>query len=445
MRIKEHTNNSSSSSVCSTSPGSHNNIIELTPAIPEILLKQNSRMTKRDISILLGNLLDHFDSALYGFLAPILAPIFFPQHDLIVQLILAYSFMATSIVTRPLGAFLFGNIAKKYGPLISMSYSLTGVAIFGIAIGFIPSHAQIGYWSAGLLLIIRFIKGTFAAGENAIVKLYILENKDHKSAFKASYIYQGSSMIGAILASAISALILWLGKPELWRYCFMGSGLVYFVAYGMRYSGTSKDEKLLFQGYEFSTFKSFWKHRISMLSVAFTTGLSHMTYAIPCIVMNSLMPLVADVTLEEMMKLNTILLVLDMLMIFTIGPFLARFDYLQIIRKSAMAMILSIPILIIFLPASGLMYISFVRIWIVFLGVIFMCQQNLYYKKLFENTKEQYVLVGMANALGAGVIGKTIPAVSMWLWYMTESMWSIAGYVGIGGICVYLLTSLSRK
>lgn len=225
----------------------------------------------------------------------------------------------------------------------------------------------------------------------------------------------------------------------------MGSGLVCFVAYGMRYISTTQNEKLLFQSYEFSSIQSFWKHRISMLSVAFTTGLSHITYAIPCIVMNSLMPLIADVTLAEMMELNTILLILDMLMIFVIGPFLARFDYLHIIRKSTLAMIISIPILIIFLPDSGLWYISFVRIWIVFLGVIFMCPQNLYYKKLFENTKEQYVLVGMANALGAGIIGKTVPAISMWLWYMTESIWSIAGYVSIVAICVYLLISLARK
>ena len=401
--------------------------------------------SKRDISILLGNLLDHFDSALYGFLAPILAPIFFPDHDPIVQLILVYSFMATSIITRPLGAFIFGNIAKKYGPLVSMSYSLTGVAIFGIAIGFIPSHAQIGFWSAGLLLIIRFIKGTFAAGENAIVKLYILENKDDESAFKASYIYQGSSMIGAILASAISALILWANRPELWRYCFIGSGFVCFIAYGIRYYDTNKAEKLLFQSYKITMFKSFWKHKVAMLSVAFTTGLSHMTYAIPCIVMNSLMPLIANVTLEEMMELNTILLILDMLMIFAIGPILVRFDYLKIIHKSTIAIILSVPLLMIFLPGSSIWYISFVRIWIVFLGVIFMCPQNLYYKKLFENTKEQYMLVGMANALGAGIIGRTVPALSMWLWYMSESIWVIAGYVVVIGICVYLLMFLLRK
>jgi MFS family permease len=396
-------------------------------------------MTNRDFSILLSNLLDHFDSALYGFLAPILGPIFFPGYDPIVQIIFAYSVMATSIITRPLGALIFGNIARQYGPLVSMSYSITGVAIFGIAIGFIPSHEQIGFWSAGLLLIIRFIKGIFAAGEHAVVKLYILENKDYKSAFKVSYIYQGSSMLGTILASGVSALILWMERPDLWRFCFMGSGLGCFIAYGIRYFDTTQAEKKLFQSYEISMFKSLWKYKISILSVAFTTALSHMTYAIPCIVMNSLMPLIADITFIEMIELNTILLIFDMIMIFTIGPFLARFNYLDVIRKSTIAIILSIPLLMIFLPGSNLWYISFVRIWIVFLGVIFMCPQNLYYKKLFENTNEQYVLVGISNALGAGVIGKTMPVVSMWLWYMTESVWSIAGYIGLIGVSVYLL------
>lgn len=395
--------------------------------------------SQRDLSILIGNLLDHFDSALYGFLAPILAPLFFPNHDVIIQLILVYSFMATSVVTRPFGAFIFGMIARKFGPLIAMSYSLTGVAIGAVLIGIIPTYEIMGHWAAILLLTIRFIKGIFAAGENAIVKLYILENKDDAAAFKASYIYQGSSMIGAILASAISALILWMDKPDLWRYCFIAGGIVGFIAYALRLFDDSKRDKLLFQSYEISTLKIFWKHRVRMLSVALTTGLSHITYAIPCVVMNSLMPLISDVTLVEMMELNTLLLIFDMLMIFVAGPILSRFNYLRIIIISTILMMCTIPLLMLFLPGSSIWYISLVRIWIVFLGVIFMCPQNLYYKKLFENSKEQYLLVGMANALGAGIIGRTVPMVSMTLWYMTQSMWSIAVYVGVVAVIVVWL------
>ncbi len=32
------------------------------------------RLTKKDMSILLGNVLDHFDIALFGFFAPLLGP-----------------------------------------------------------------------------------------------------------------------------------------------------------------------------------------------------------------------------------------------------------------------------------------------------------------------------------------------------------------------------------
>ena len=65
-------------------------------------------LTKKDLSILLGNALDNFDTSIYSFLAPLLAPRFFPHADPIVQLILAYSVLMISLIARPLGAFVFG-------------------------------------------------------------------------------------------------------------------------------------------------------------------------------------------------------------------------------------------------------------------------------------------------------------------------------------------------
>ena len=82
-----------------------------------------SYLSRRDWSLLVGNALDHFDSALYGLLAPILAPLFFPHHDPVVQLILAYSVLGTSLITRPLGAFIFGVWAHKSNPMRVLSFS----------------------------------------------------------------------------------------------------------------------------------------------------------------------------------------------------------------------------------------------------------------------------------------------------------------------------------
>lgn len=102
-------------------------------------------LNRRDVSILIGNLLDHFDAGLYGFLAPVLAPLFFPNHDYVVQLILAYSVLATSLVTRPIGSIIFSILARRSGPVYSLSYSLLGAAISTAFMGLIPIYDSIGW------------------------------------------------------------------------------------------------------------------------------------------------------------------------------------------------------------------------------------------------------------------------------------------------------------
>ncbi len=397
---------------------------------------------RRDFSILLGNLLDHFDSALYGFLAPIMAPVFFPNHDKINQLILAYSLFATSIFTRPIGAFIFGLFAKNHGAIKAMSYSLLGVATGSILVGIIPGHDIIGWKAALLLIIVRFIKGIFGAGENAIVKLYIIEDKNYRNSFKASYIYQASSIIGIILASSISTLVLISKYEYLWRFCFILGGSVGFVALILRkYSDFKPSINTALKTESINL----WKAKYKLLSIALSTGLSHITYSIPCIVMNSLVPFITDISFETMMELNIFLLVFDMVLIFFVGPIMKNFDHIKIMIYSCAAIILTVPILIFFLPNSGILYVTFVRIWIITLGVIFMCPQNLFYKKLFDGQKDQYLVTGMANAVGAGTIGKLTPAFTLWLWHINQNLIYIGIFIAVIAILTAYTILLATK
>ena len=57
-------------------------------------------LSKRDYSILIANMVDHFDTSLYSFLAPVFARLFFPNDDPMISLILAYSVLASTIITR---------------------------------------------------------------------------------------------------------------------------------------------------------------------------------------------------------------------------------------------------------------------------------------------------------------------------------------------------------
>lgn len=402
-------------------------------------------LTKKDLSILLGNALDNFDTSIYGFLAPLLAPVFFPKYDPIVQLILAYSVLMISLLARPLGAFIFGVIARKHGPIFGLSYSLIGVAVATVYTGFLPSYEDIGWLAPLSLVLVRFFKGIFAAGESTIAKLHLMEDKSDPHALKVSHLYQSSSMLGTILASGAATLVIAF-QPEAWRLCFWLGGITGLLGYFLRrYSsvGTSSSRVPLkkgcpdpvvnfsgFKSYQLSSLKSLWVNRANILRVALGTGFGHLTYSIPFVFMNSFIPLITSISLETMMVLNTTLLVFDMIMIPFMGRFLVRFEATKVMVTASLALTLTIIPLFSYLPGASLEYVIFVRIWIVFWGVVFLCPLNFWFKSLF-NSPEQYLLVGMGAALGASSIGRLTTPLCLWLWYVSGVSVAPALYVAL--------------
>ena len=427
----------------------------------------SNSLSKRDISILIGNAMDHFDTALYGFLAPLLAGIFFPNHDKIVALILTYSVLATSLFTRPIGSYFFGVIAKKYGGVFALSHSLIGVALTTSLIGLIPSHTQIGWLAPLLLVVLRTLQGVYSEGECAIAKLYILENKNEKKAFKASYLYQTSTMLGIILTSFISTIVLNVEYNEYWRLCFIFGGFTALIGYFLRKSedivvksslsshgltaGSNKKYKITLRNFWIPwsshgmtqssprndvvssllhDLTTIWNSKLSILRISFAVGFSYMTYIVPFVFMNSFIPVITDISLETMMKFNTEFLIFDMIMIPIIGHLTKKFHYLKILSGTLIIMSLSIIPLWLFLNNSSIWYVNFVRVWIIILGVGFLAPLNCWLNDLFK-TADKYMLVGIGSSIGASLIGRLTPSICLMLWHVTGSSLSIAVYITV--------------
>lgn len=397
-----------------------------------------SSFNKIDLSILLGNVVIHFDSALYTFLAPVFAGVFFPEFDPVTQLILAYSILGSSLVTKPVGSFLFGYIANKFGPSKAMSYSLAGAVVGSMLMAIVPGFETLGPLAPSLLILARMIKGLFSEGETSIVKLYIIENKNYHDSYKASYIFQSSSMIGMILASFVSTLVFKFQIEFLWRYCFIFSGVLGLISCVARYYGSNLldlpknlSEKNAAKKFEF------WQNRYKILFIVFASSLSYITYAIPFITMNSLIPLVTNISMASMMELNTILLLFDLSLLFILGRFLKNCDYIKVSIYSSLLLGCTIPILFFFLPGSGIYYVTFVRLWIILLGVIFVCPQNLIFKDAFKYSPHKYMLVGTSSALGSSTLGRLTPAICLFIWQSTNNISAIAFYITI----IAILTS----
>lgn len=415
----------------------------------------SNSLSKRDFSILIGNAMDHFDTALYGFLAPLLAAVFFPNHDKVVSLILTYIVLATSLFTRPIGSYFFGVIAKKYGGVFALSHSLIGAAFTTSLIGLIPSHAQIGWLAPLLLIVLRTLQGVYSEGECAIAKLFILENKEKKKAFKASYLYQTSTMLGIILASFISTIVLNVEYNTYWRLCFIFGGLTAFIGYFLRKSEDYTSLRVTERSVAISgilpkiasskptvfprndvvssllhDLTTIWNNKLSILRISFAGGFWYMIYMIPFVFMNSFIPLITDISLETMMKFNTEFLIFDMVMIPVIGYLTTKLHYLKLLKSILVIIILTTIPLWLFLNNSSIWYVNFVRIWIITLGVSHLAPLDCWLNDLFK-TSDKYMLVGIGWSIGSSLIGRLTPSICLMLWHVTGSSLSIAVYITV--------------
>lgn len=386
-------------------------------------------LSKRDYSILIANTIDHFDTALYGFLAPIFAANFFPNSDPLISLILAYSVFATTIVTRPVGSYVFGTIALSYGPVIGLSYSLIGVAITTAVLGLLPTYEHIGVGAPLLLIILRSLSGICSSGEMTIAKLFILSDRNNFESNKNSYLYQTSSMVGIVLASFASTIILKLPMEQpYWRLCFVIGGLCALFGYKLRSieqdmtNSSSFDKKHLSYIHIpiFTSFHTLWKNKIVLFRIAVVSGFSYITYSIPFIVMNNLIPNFTEFSLEHMMTSNTILLVLDMLLLPIVGHFLLKSGAKNTLLCCAILLLIpSLPMLY-FTKNASFAYLIAVKLWIIIIGIAFCCKINLWCNDLIKG-KEKYLIVGISGSIGSASVGKMAPAICLTLYYYIPS------------------------
>ncbi|WP_371348466.1 MFS transporter [Ancylobacter sp. IITR112] len=167
----------------------------------------------------LGNVLEWYDFAAYGFLAAIFARNFFPDSDPFVGLIAAFGVFAASFVMRPVGGMVFGHIGDRYGRRRALFISAAMMTVSTVAIGLLPTYATIGVAAPLLLLLLRLLQGLSIGGEYTTSAIFLAENaKLRRRGLIASFAGCGASggtllgsMVGAVTAMMMSTddLVAW--------------------------------------------------------------------------------------------------------------------------------------------------------------------------------------------------------------------------------------------
>lgn len=114
-----------------------------------------------------GNFIEWYEFAVYGFMATLIAKNFFQLEgeSALTSLILTYAAFAVAFFFRPLGAVLFGRLGDRYGRKPVLIAVLILMTLATVAIGLVPVYASIGVAAPLIITALRILQGLFAGGE----------------------------------------------------------------------------------------------------------------------------------------------------------------------------------------------------------------------------------------------------------------------------------------
>src|SRR5262245_5601349 len=177
---------------------------------------------------LIGNVLEWFDFAVYGYFASDIGRQFFPRSSPTAQQLLAFAVFALGFGARPVGGLVLGMVGDRIGrrALLTLSIALMGGAT--VIIGLLPAYDHIGLTSPLLLVLLRVVQGFSLGGEFTGSMVYTTE--------QASPLWRGlvssSTAAGTTLGFILGSGSAWLVNVSLgaeaasawgWRIPFVAS------------------------------------------------------------------------------------------------------------------------------------------------------------------------------------------------------------------------------
>jgi MFS family permease len=167
-----------------------------------------------------GTMIEWYDFYIFGSLAAILSPKFYPPGNDTFAYIAYLATFAVGFLVRPFGALFFGRIGdlvgRKYAFLVTLSIMGGATAVIGL----LPTYKTAGWFAPITLLLIRVLQGLALGGEYGGATVYVAEHvPDGKRGFYTSFI-----QITATLGLFVSLVVILTTQNYLSKEAFADWG-----------------------------------------------------------------------------------------------------------------------------------------------------------------------------------------------------------------------------
>ena len=175
-------------------------------------MEQSARPSSRRIILagLVGNVMEWYDFAVYGYLAIVIGKLFFPSEDPSVSVIAAFGAFAAGFMMRPIGGLLIGRIGDLIGRRRALLLSVFFMAVPTVLIACLPTYETIGVMAPILLILLRMVQGLSVGGEYTSSLIFLAEHAPSGRRARTAIWGNWGSTAGVLLGSGVGSVVAYI-------------------------------------------------------------------------------------------------------------------------------------------------------------------------------------------------------------------------------------------
>jgi MHS family alpha-ketoglutarate permease-like MFS transporter len=205
--------------------------------LPEVLHRPHRPVNM--VAGTIGHFVEWYDWYIYGLLAAVFAGQIFPSHSPFASLIAALLTYAIGFVVRPFSGIIISPLADRYGRRVTLTLSISGMALGSLIIALTPGYNTIGYAAPILFVVARILQGISAGSEQQSAISFMVEHAPpHRRGLFGSFSNMASGL-ATLAATGSAAIVAAAFAPATlatwgWRIPFLVGGLLGLVGLVLR-------------------------------------------------------------------------------------------------------------------------------------------------------------------------------------------------------------------